>query len=145
MDAKAQVEHYFKHDRTLLGGRNLYNKLPGKNLALQNRIARFTNTPENVEKLCYELAKTVDMPDRMRVILTQKPVVLVKDIDVIIEDVIIETKSTEDKLIDFNEKTADYKAAKALIKELGLELSSKKKADVYTALINAREELLKKK
>ena len=59
MDAKQQVETYLQTDRTLLGGRNLYNQLPNKNRAFQNTLARFTNTQPNLDKLYYQMAKLV--------------------------------------------------------------------------------------
>lgn len=142
MDHKQAVEAYFKHDRSLMGGRNLYNRLPGKNRAMQNAIARFTDTPKNVDKLCYELAKAVGIPDRQRIILTQNPVVPPQDIEV--EAEVVTALEPNDQLMAFNPETANYKDAKALAKALELTPASQKKADVFAALATAREALVKK-
>lgn len=147
MDSKKAVEHYFKHDRTLIGGRNLYNKLPGKSLAMQNSIARFANTPQNIEKLCFELAKAVGIPDRLRVIYTQNPVVSIKNITV--KEAVTQTATlplTPDaELLAFNPKTTKYPDAKKLVKTLGLKPTSLKKVDVFAALEVARAQAVKKK
>jgi hypothetical protein len=74
MDAKQQVEDYLKTDRSLLGGRNLYNQLPGKSRAFQNTLARYTNTKPNLDKLYYQLAKLAGISEYQLKIILQKPV-----------------------------------------------------------------------
>lgn len=143
MDAKQQVIDYLKHDRTLLGGRNLYNQLPGKSLVTQRTISRFTNTPQNIEKLAYHLAAAVGLPDRNRIILMQVPVATKTAAPVVEETT--QDLSPEDKLLAFTKENTDYPAAKALVKALGLKPENKKKATVYAALEAAREALVKKK
>ncbi|UOB16583.1 hypothetical protein [Abyssalbus ytuae] len=138
MDAKKQVEHYIKTDRSLLGGRNLYNKLPGKNLAIQQTFARMTNTPANIHRLCYEMAKLVGIPERNLNILLQKQVDHKPQVTV--NEVIItkEVLTPQDKLLKFSTET-DYSEAKVLIKELGLKSPSRKKIDIFATLESARK------
>lgn len=142
MDHKAQVEHYLKTDRTLLGGRNLYNKLPGKSRAFQNALTRFTPTAANLDKLHYQLAKTVGLPQRNLKMLLQKPVVAAK-----VETAPVDTApvTLDDKLIAFDAKTSNYREYLQVAKDLKLELADNKKKTVFKALTAARAELVKKK
>ena len=136
-NVKDQVENYLKTDRTLTGGRNLYNKIPGKNLALLKSFSRMTNTPKNVEKLCYELCKIAGIPERIRAILMQKPVTKAE------ETVKEPTPEPEvltpaDLLLKFNPETSDYHESLALAKELNIKGKIKKKVDLFAALEKAR-------
>ncbi|MFC0605899.1 hypothetical protein [Winogradskyella pulchriflava] len=144
MDALAKAEAYLKTDRSLSGGRTLYNLLPGKNKAFQNILARFTDTQPNLAKLHYEIAKAVKMPERKLKMLLQQPIANTTATKAPVEDA-PQPLTLDDKLIAFNEKDADYQAAKQLAKDLGLKPKSRKKADVYEALTTARTALVKKK
>lgn len=143
MDHKTQVENYLKTDRSLLGGRNLYNKLPGKSRAFQNALARFTPTPANLDKLYYQLCKVVGFSERNLKMLLQKPVATVaQKTEAPTDDAPV---TLEDQLIAFDPATTKYPDAKKLAKALKLELADQKKATVFTALDDARRALLKKK
>lgn len=140
MDHKQAVIDYLKSDRSLMGGRNLYNKLPGKSRAFQNTLARFRETPINLDKLYYQLAKTVGLPERNLKMLLQKPVAKQTT----------EPKSKpkltlDDQLIAFNQKSAKYQEALKLAKGLDLQLPDRKKVTVFNALEEARTALVKKK
>lgn len=142
MDYKQQVEQYIATDRTLLGGRNLYNKLPGISRAMQNSFSRMRETPEAIDKICYELAKLVGIPPRNLTILMQKPVVAVKAAQKKKVKAVEQELSTDDKLLAFNPDTSDYKTSKALVKELKLKVANQKKATVFKALAEARKKLV---
>lgn len=144
MDAKQQVETYLKTDRTLLGGRNLYNQLPNKNRAFQNTLARFTNTQPNLAKLYYQMAKLVGINEYQLKILLSKPLQSAKDIEVNDAEEVGEL-TLDDQLLAFNADSADYKSAKKLAKALELKPKSQKKDDIYAALTEARSALVKKK
>ncbi|WP_422105578.1 hypothetical protein [Winogradskyella sp.] len=109
MDPKQQVEHYLKTDRSLLGGRNLYNQLPGKNRAFQNTLARFTDTKSNLAKLYYQLAKLVGISEYHLKIFLQKPLEKVETVDEANQQ---QELSLEEKLraLDFEDKKAVEKA-----------------------------------
>lgn len=138
-DPKAEVLRYLENDRSLMGGRNLYNKLPNKNRAIQNNFARFTDTPANVARLHYELARAVGLTERSLKIALQKPVRKAKDvkeIDVIPEPVVL---TALDKLLSFDPENPDYHESVALAKELEIKLPGRKKEQVYAALSEARQ------
>lgn len=138
---KEQVLEYLQTDRTLLGGRNLYNKLPNKSLALQNSFARMTNTPANVARLQYQLAKTVGIAERQLNILLQQP--LKKSLDKVEIDAPQPTDLTpEEKLLAFNSDTADFFGAKELAKELGVKPKGRKKEDLFDSLAIHRNALI---
>ncbi|MEL6919183.1 MAG: hypothetical protein AAFO99_15815 [Bacteroidota bacterium] len=137
---KKLVTDYLKIDRTLIGGRNLYNKLPGKSLALQASFSRMTNTPANVEKICYELAKLAGIDQRGLKILTQKPVDKAAKIEVVAETVVPPNEpDTLDKLLQFNPEETKYPVARALAKELELKLPNQKGETIFLALTEARK------
>ena len=152
---KDQVQDFIKTDRTMLGGINLYNKLPGKNLAYQRNLSRQPDTPQNLERLCYELCKLVGIPERNFKILMQQPVGTAKvsekfkasfsGVDSASKDIINEDASPQDLLIAFNREKAIYKDALQLAKDLELTLPKKDKVTVYDALDLARAEAVKKK
>lgn len=144
MDAKAKVEHYLKTDRSLRGGRDLYNQLPGKSKAFQNALSRFRDTPDRLEKLYYELAKCAKISEHNLKILLQKPVVAAKAVAEDVEETSKEL-TLDDQLIAFNPEDANYQAAKKLAKALKLNPKSQKKPDIYKALVDARSALVKKK
>lgn len=113
MAAKQAVLDYLQHDRTLRGGRDLYNKMPQKNLSIQNYIARFSDTESNLKVICYELCKLVGIPERQMNILLNKPLVK-KEIEVI-EDKTDET-SLDDMLLNFDaENNKDLNKLKTLL------------------------------
>ena len=74
MATKNTVIDFIKHDRTLLGGRNLYNKFPGKNLAIQTYLSNLSNNDKNLQIICYELCKLVSVPERQMQALLAVPV-----------------------------------------------------------------------
>ncbi|MFI1770996.1 hypothetical protein [Thalassobellus citreus] len=112
-DFLKQVEQYLKHDRTLVGGKNLYNKLPQKNKALQNAFSRFPNTQKNIDKVCYELAKAVGMPERILKMHTQNAVVATPEV---VEEVeVIDLLTAEDKLLLVNPEADLVDLVKAAI------------------------------
>ncbi|TXE18619.1 hypothetical protein ES692_06130 [Psychroserpens burtonensis] len=142
---KKDVEDFLKHNRSMIGARNLYNKLPGKSLAFQNTAARFANTPQNLDKICFEICRLVGIPDRNRIILMQKPVVSKTKKTVVSEDDNPNELTANDKLIAFDQDSTNYQDAKKLVKELNLKSPSQKKADIFKTLDAARALAVKKK
>ncbi len=71
---KQDVINYLKHDRTLTGGKNLYNRFANKSLAKQQSFNRFTSSDQHIKSLCFELCKLVGIPERQFTIYTKKPV-----------------------------------------------------------------------
>jgi hypothetical protein len=134
---KNTVLEYLRKDRGLTGGRNIYNKLTNKSLALQNSFARMTNTDANRSRLCYELAKAVGIEERQLTIILQKPIEKGEIQDTKPKDLPIDTPG--DRLISFSPETTDYFQAKKLVKELELTVTGKKKEDLYSALAEARK------
>lgn len=137
--SKEAVINYLQTDRSLLGGRNLYNNLPNKSLALQGSFSRMPNNPDNVGRMHYELCKAVGITERQLAVFLQQPVQAVS-----------ETKKAppappvdltpEEKLLAFNKDTVDYFTAKGLLKDLDIKAKGRKKEDVYNALEAARLE-----
>ncbi|UOY07718.1 hypothetical protein L0P88_04005 [Muricauda sp. SCSIO 64092] len=147
-DPKAEVIHYLKHDRTLLGGRNLYNQLPTKNLALQRQMARWTDSAINIERLCYELAKAVGLEQRLLKIYTQNPVVQINAIEVDIDTDDTGSKddgtTLDDALLAFDTENTKWNTGKALAKALGIKTSRRKKNEIWPDLEEARRALVAK-
>lgn len=73
MANKQAVLDYLKHDRTIMGGRNLYNKFSNKSLAVQSYISRLTNTKSNVRKIAYELCRLCGIKERQMNSLLSQP------------------------------------------------------------------------
>ena len=144
-EQKQKVINFLKHDRTLLGGRNLYNKLSGKNLAFQRQLGRWTNTPTNVERLCHELARTVGIETRLLRVLMQKPVVKPKETQSVNEPTLeVVPKSPTEKLLEFDTENSSYQEAVAMVKELDIATKGRKHVDLKEALAMAKSELVKK-
>lgn len=147
MTPKEQVEHYIKHDRSLLGGRNLFNKLPGISRAMQNTFARMRDSKQSIAKICYEMAKVVGISPRQLTILMQRPVVendSKSETPVVpLNPIVIEELTPEDKLLAFIPSNYDYKGLKTLVKSLELSTPNKKKATLEQALIEAKAVLIK--
>ena len=144
-DPKAEVIHYLKHDRTLLGGRNLYNQLPMKNLAFQRQMARWIDTEANIERLCYELAKLVALPERLLKIYTQKPVEPVKEIEVVGAGAVEPKKkdtTSDDLLLAFDPINTKWNDGRSLAKSLKIEIKGRKKAEIWPDIIEARKKLV---
>ncbi|WP_109852809.1 hypothetical protein [Aquimarina sp. AU58] len=72
---KQDVITYLKSDRTLTGGKNLYNKMIGRSLAIQNGFNRMTDTTQNKAIMYYEIGKLVGITEREIKIYTSKPIV----------------------------------------------------------------------
>ncbi|WP_074406634.1 hypothetical protein [Aquimarina megaterium] len=71
---KQDVITYLKSDRTLTGGKNLYNKMIGRSLAIQNGFNRMTDTTQNKAIMYYEIGKLVGITEREIKIYTSKPI-----------------------------------------------------------------------
>ncbi|MEX0273252.1 MAG: hypothetical protein AB3N16_02630 [Flavobacteriaceae bacterium] len=143
MDAKNQVLDYLKHNRSLMGGRNLYNQLPRKSLALQNSFRRMTDTEANRSRMHYEIARSVGITERELKIILQKPIVQVtKKVDEPTPPP-TEPPSLEDRLLAFKADAAEYYPSKELAKELGLK-PKKSKVDLFQQIEEAKQELIQK-
>ncbi|MCD8435879.1 hypothetical protein LNJ03_11300 [Tenacibaculum dicentrarchi] len=110
MATKKVVLEYLKHDRTLLSGRNLYNKFPNKNLATQSYIANLSNTPNNIRTVCYELCRLVGIAERQMTALLMKKVVE-KPVETLNKVIKLEptTAQLEDILLDFTPEISEDK------------------------------------
>lgn len=127
---KKDVVVYLKTDRSLTTGKNLYNKLVGKSLAVQNSFNRMTDTPKNRAIMHYEIGKLVGLSEREIKIYTSKPVVK-KVIDLKPVELPVEL-SVFEKLISFDPEKADYQKelkpfAKLLSEEYKLNFEDQKK------------------
>lgn len=122
------VKKYIKHDRSITAGKDLYNKLPRKSLALQNKFNRMSNTTANVTTLCYELCKAVGIDHRLYTVLMNQPVQPitlnpdakeVKDINVTSDPINAQDKSPIDlalEVIATNVNDLSYPDLKKLVK-----------------------------
>lgn len=146
MNTKEKVEHYIKHDRSLTGGKHLYNQLPGKSLAISQNFGRFTNNDANIEKICYELCKLAEIPERNFRILMQSAVEPIEKIEKREEKRDATEQPAEvnndELLLAFDADTADYIEAKKLASALDLKPKSQKKVDVFKALAEAKSALV---
>lgn len=128
----------------MLGGRNLYNQLPGKNLATQQLLARLPDTPTNIEKMCFHIAKLAEIPDRNLTIMMQTPVVAAPP-DTDAPATAKETSpplNNDDLLLAFDPKESGYLESKKMAAALGLKPNSQKKDDIFKALADARKKLV---
>jgi len=132
---KDTVINYFKTDRGFASGKVLYGTLPGKSTAFNNALNRMTETPANIAKLHYELAKLVGINARLLGIMLRNPVVEVKDMEVV--DPIDLTKNTATIKLEkpsFGKGAAGNRERKAFVKDKGIEVESGKTADLDKAI-----------
>ncbi|KAB8156148.1 hypothetical protein EZY14_002715 [Kordia sp. TARA_039_SRF] len=146
MDALKEVTEYLQTDRSLIGGRDLYNRVPGKNRALNRTFATLTETPSNLATLHYNLAKAVGMSERTLKILLQKPlqkptVKLIPENPPAVPpgDELPPATTAHEKLLQYNTETTSYHEAVALVKELEIETANRKAITLYAALEAARD------
>lgn len=140
---KKAVINYITTDRSLRGGRDLYNQLPNKNRAFQRNLANWPDNPANVERLCYELCKTVGLAERQFKIFMQKPVVKVVELPTPTEPTPTEpTAPTTKVLLLGYGLDMPYQEAKALAKALALKLEDQKALTIHNALSAAKNALV---
>lgn len=141
MATKDAVLDYLKHDRSMLTGRNLYNKFPNKSLAVQNYLSRLSNSEKNLKVLCYELCVVAGIPERQMTILLSKPVVKKQTTKVItIPTTPTKTPTLEEQLIAFTgEETEET------IQALATFVGVKETEDVIAAIEKAKEILVTNK
>lgn len=118
-----EVQHYLAHDRTLATGKNLYNRLPRKSLALQSAFNKMTNTADNVKRIIYELAKGVGINERQLTIAMQKPVVAAPEAKL---EVVQEPELTaEEKLLALDPEASMEELAQFASQSPELDIESK--------------------
>ena len=144
---RKEVETYLKSDRTLAAGRDLYNKLPGKGLAMQRYISRMTGSEKDLQVLYYELSKACGISERsMNILLAGKPQ---KETEMGVVDPVdvepVDPPTVEDRLMAVNIDTIKYRDAIALLKELEIKPKSRKGPDVIIAVSDARANLVSTK
>lgn len=143
-DIKKRAEDYLRSDRSLPGGRELYNQLPGKSLAMQRYISRMTGSEKDLQVLHYEIAKAVGIPERgMKIMLSgkpQKPAAHVQEEN----KMEIVQLTAEEQLFSIKLEELNYHDALALLKELGIKASSRKKDAVFATVKEARESMVSK-
>lgn len=113
MATKQVVLEYLQHNRTLRDGRDLYNKFPQKNLAIQSFISRMANTERNLKVVCYELCKLVSISERQMNALLSQPI-SIKEVkpEVVLKKII----SVEELLLNFDAaKENDFNQIKKLL------------------------------
>ena len=137
--SKEAVIKYLQTDRSLMGGRNLYNKLPNKSLALQGSFSRMPNSPANLGRLHYELCMAVGITERQLTIFLQKPVQAETETQQAPPPPPVDL-TPEERLMAFKREEVDYFTANTLLSELGIKAKSRKKEDVYNALEAVRQE-----
>lgn len=72
---RQRVERYIKHDRSLASGVKLYGELPEKSIATERTLSRLPNLPSSIDRVCYNLAKLANIPERnLKILMQQKPV-----------------------------------------------------------------------
>lgn len=143
---KNTVIEYLQTDRSLTGGRNIYNTLPGKSKALQNSFARMTKTPANLAKLHYQLAKAVGLQERQLKIYLQQPLKKkLAEIDIDVKDTdIVPSKPWEEmtpleKVYAFQAEEHGYFKAKEILGSYNEKPASKRKEDVFAAVAKLKE------
>lgn len=137
---KNQVITFIKTDRTISGGRNLYNQLSDKSLALQHTMARMSDTPENRNIMCYELCRHVGIPDRQLRILLKQKVQKSKLISLETKTPTVPKAITlQEQLLAFDPEDAEFFASKTLAKELGIVPLPKDKVSLYNLLSDAKQ------
>ncbi|MBE7649327.1 hypothetical protein [Tenacibaculum finnmarkense] len=136
MATKKAVLEYLKHDRSLLSGRNLYNKFQNKNLATQSYIANLSNTPNNIRTVCYELCRLVGIAERQMTALLMKKVVE-KPVETLNNVINLEptTAQLEDILLDFTPEMSQDK-----IQILKSFLNIKIETPVFSKMIQGNKE-----
>ncbi len=73
MTDREKVIDFIKYDRTILTGRTLYANLPGSSRAMANSLNRLPESPQHVERMCYEMCKLVGIKElMMRSLLSKK-------------------------------------------------------------------------
>ena len=113
-----EVQHYLAHDRSLATGKNLYNRLARKSLALQASFNKMHSSPGNIERICYELAKGVGINERQLIIAMQKPVVAAPEAKL---EVVQEPELTSEEKLLALDPEASMEELSVLANQLGIE------------------------
>lgn len=133
---KTSVEQYFKTDRGFSSGKLLYNSLPGHSLAFKNALNRMTETPANINRLHYELAKVVGISERHLGIMLRQPLASVKDV-VVNDPETVNSDSPNVLKLDkptFAKGSKGNAQRKAFVKEKGITAKSGKTVDLDIAI-----------
>ncbi|WP_378186884.1 hypothetical protein ACE939_00865 [Aquimarina sp. W85] len=121
---KNDVIDYLKNDRSLTGGKNLYNKMIGKSLAVQNSFNRMINSRENLAKMYYEIGRVVGITEREILIYTSQPIKSITGKKVIKLTPV--KKSLDDLILAFN---PNKKIAYHELKKFASRLAEEKKVE----------------
>ena len=119
---KSAVLQFMKTDRTLTGAKNLYNRMPGKSLALQNSFNRLSaNNPKDVRTVCYELCRMVGLENSQFESLMSRPVLEPTNVNAIDVNAAVEIHAIDTKVVavlGLDPKSASYNELKRVAKEL---------------------------
>ena len=144
-----KVIDFIKHDRSLTGARNLYNKLPNRNLSFLASINRLSPTPPNIRKVIYQLCKAVGLEERQMNSLLQSDVVS-KEEKKTSEKPVIAIVGTGNPLtarvMAFAAENAEWTDIQILAgdirEELGLKSDGRSKEDLLQLITDAREHVI---
>jgi len=74
MSHKNRVIDFIKHDRSLAGGKNLYNSLPNRSLSFLGSLNRMRDSEADRKLVAYHLCKAVGLEERQMLALWGTPV-----------------------------------------------------------------------
>ncbi len=144
-----EVLKYLKEDRTLTGGKILYNQMANKSLAILRSCNTMTDTPDNISRICYELGKLVGLSEREIIIHTSKPVTKEKSKVVVLPTITPKDVPLSQLLLQFDSDTADYHKdvkplAARLHEELGVYFENQQKETLLQGILaTAKAERIK--
>lgn len=146
-----KVIDFIKHDRSLTGARNLYNKLPNRNLSFLASINRLSPTPTNIRKVIYQLCKAVGLQERQMNALLQSDVVVAKEEKKSPEKPVIAVLGSGDaslaaRVMAFAAENAEWTDIQILAadirEETGLKSDGRSKEDLLQLITDAREHVI---
>lgn len=129
-----KVKEFIKHDRTLTAGKNIYNSLRNKSMAMQQVFNRMNNQERDIKTLCYELCKAVGLSSQQYAVLINQPVCpLITDEDTSSKSEVEAQDDTDSKLhldlVHLKVNDLDYRAMKKLAAQYSEDLDIDKPID----------------
>ena len=148
MSHKQRVIDFIKFDRSLTGGKNLYNSLPNKSLSFLGSFNRMNDTEAERKRIAYELCKAVGLEERQMLALwgtkvQSQPEEEKEQPEMVVVDPSNDISSGIAYLLAFNPATAEWKEiqelAGALSDDSERDPEGRKKVDLLAFIKSERE------
>lgn len=149
MSNKEQVLNWIKHDRSLTGARNIYNKLPNKSLSYLASLNRIRSTEANLKQVGYQLCKKVGINEHQLNALWQNRVTPEKvaiSSDETTKVVVLGEKSLAERLLEFKAEDTEWQDIQKLASDvsdyMGREAEGRNKEALLAFIKEGRERVI---